>query len=86
MRDLGTPERRQHGGDLQLEQAADLGISRVRVQQQTPLDRYRARNQLHDLQYQAGEQFSKHWYPKIFSEIKNIESKFFPVFSDIKLI
>ena len=62
VRDVGTPERRQHGGDLQLEQAADLGISRVRVQQQTPLDRYRARNQLHDLQYQAGEQFSKHWH------------------------
>ncbi len=62
MRDVGTPERGQHGDTLELESAPDMGISRVRNITQHPIDRYRARNQISAIQHTAGEQFAENWH------------------------
>ena len=58
---MPTPERHQHDA-LELEETAQAGRHRVRVSTQSTLDRYRARNQIMDRQYQAGEQFAAHWH------------------------
>jgi len=59
--DVGTPERQQHDV-LELEETPAAGVRRVRVATQSMLDRYRARNQLMDRQYAAGEQFAELWH------------------------
>jgi len=59
--DVGPPERYQHGDRIRSEPAERAGVFRRRVTTQTALDRYFARDQISQRQFDAGMRLYRLW-------------------------
>lgn len=59
--DAGPPERHQHGDTIRIEPADAAGVFYRRVTTQTVLDRYRARNEISQRQFDAGAKLYAIW-------------------------
>jgi hypothetical protein len=59
--DLGPAERLGHD-KVQLEETMQAGVVRARVTTQTAIDRYRQREQINAMQFDAAEKFRTAWY------------------------
>ncbi len=59
--DAGPPERYQHGDAIRREPGADAGVFYRRVTTQSALDRYLARGQISQRQFEAGMKLYSMW-------------------------
>lgn len=59
--DIGPPERYRHGDVILSEPGADAGVFYRRVTTQSALDRYLARNQISQRQFDAGLKLYRLW-------------------------
>ena len=54
--------QQRHGGVVRLEETMQAGVLRARVLTTRPLDRYRHKDQITELQWMAGDRFSRDWH------------------------